>query len=165
MLTQERLKQLLHYDPKTGVFTWLPNRNRRNSRADRIGKPAGYARKKDGYIGVHLEGHQYLAHRVAWLYVTGSWPEGEIDHIDISRSNNAFENLRMVSRSVNMQNRQKARKNNTTGLLGVSRRSNGFRAVIHTDGKRISLGTYPTPEQAHQVYVEAKRRAHVGCTI
>lgn len=87
MLTVERLRELLDYDPETGVFRWKEPR-----RKCRVGEVAGSLRK-DGYVKIQVDGRFYQAHRLAWLCVYGVWPSA-IDHIDGNRANNAIANLR-----------------------------------------------------------------------
>src|ERR1035437_5724966 len=98
-LTQEKLKELLHYDPETGLFTWKNTRHN----AVKIGAIAGYWRK-DGYVGIYVLGHHYLAHRIAWLYMTCEWPEFEIDHENRKYSDNRWKNLREATHLQNMHN-------------------------------------------------------------
>jgi len=159
MITQERLRELAHYCPETGKFTHLQSNRRKKA-----GMHAGSLRN-DGYIYVMFDGQRALAHRFAWLYMTGEWPTQEIDHIDGDKANNAFANLRQVSRRVNTENKRKARKNNTTGLLGVSRKGTRFVAAIMHRGNKTYLGVFDTAEAAHMAYVKEKRRIHIGCTI
>ena len=112
-LTLDRLKQLIHYNPNTGVFTWLaPTFGRRKA-----GKAAGYLRK-DGYIALQVDGSLCFAHRLAWLYMHGEWPAVQIDHINRNRIDNRINNLRLASSQLNQQNRGIA-KNNTSGISGV----------------------------------------------
>jgi hypothetical protein len=159
-LTQYRLRELLNYNPETGVFTWLT----KTARRIHIGDIAGCKTTK-GYLVVSIDYRLYFAHRLAFLYMTGASPNSQIDHIDGNRANNRFENLRDVSRSVNLQNTKRASKNNKTGLLGVGRCANRFRSTIQVSGKPLHLGMFATPELAHAAYIEAKRIHHVGCTI
>lgn len=159
MITQDRLRELAHYCPETGQFTHLQSNRRK-----KVGMLAGSLRK-DGYIYVMFDGQRALAHRFAWLYVTGEWPTQEIDHIDGNKANNAFANLRQVSRQTNTENNRKARRTSTTGLLGVIRHPHGFVARIVSGGKHTYLGIFETPEAAHEAYVQAKRELHQGCTI
>lgn len=110
-----------------------------------------------------------MAHRLAWVHVHGSWPAGDIDHINGDKLDNRIANLRDVTRSVNKENMRSARGDNKVGLLGVHvRRQNTTRpyvASIRVSGKLIHLGAHNTPEAAHAAYLEAKRRLHSGCTI
>ena len=76
MLTQERLKEVLHYDPETGIFMWLVAPNGRI----RVGMEAGSSH--DGYIGIKVDRILYKAHRLAWFYMTGEWPANDVDHWD-----------------------------------------------------------------------------------
>ncbi len=159
-LTQARLKELLHYDPETGVFTWLV----RTSTCIRVGDIAGY-RDGDGYLRIGICGGQYRAHRLAWLYMTGKWPIDQIDHKNAVKNDNRWKNLREATCAINNQNKRKALRNNRTGFLGVSRNGKGFIAQIKINEKRRNLGTYPTPELAHEAYLKAKRELHAGCTL
>lgn len=101
MITQARLKELLSYDPATGVFIWKVTRNGKM----KVGLPAGSIDREDGYVEICLDRRDYKAHRLAWLYVTGAWPVYGIDHIDRDKTNNRFINLRDVPHSVNLKNR------------------------------------------------------------
>lgn len=151
-ITREQLKQLLEYDPNTGTFTWL------SCKAGQVqpGAAAGHIRK-DGYASIKIGGKAYKAHRLAWLYMTGNWPE-EIDHRDRDPSNNRWENLREATHAENCRNRIYS---NSTGATGVSRERNGrFRARIKKDGIRIFLGIFDTPDEAHAVVMAAKKKMH-----
>lgn len=113
MITQEQLKLILNYDPETGEFNWLVKPRNRAS----IGGVAGHLRK-NGYREISIKGKKYYAHRLAWLYMTGSWPKEHIDHINGNPSDNRFCNLREATRSQNMHN-QGVCSNNTSGYKGV----------------------------------------------
>ncbi len=157
-LTAERLWQLLDYDDQTGLFCWRIDR----SRTAKVGEMAGNV--VDGYIKIMVDGKTYTAGRLAVLYMTGAFPSAEVDHIDTDRANNRWRNLRDVPHVTNTENRQRANASNKTGLLGVSQhhRSGRFRSRIMVDGKIRQLGWYDTPEEAHAVYVAAKRELHAG---
>lgn len=99
-LTAESLRELLHYDPQTGIFTWRVTRGNLKA-CSRAG-----SMKEDGYIRVCIGERRYHAHRLAWLYVTGDWPVEEIDHINRNKADNRFTNLRPATRSTNEQNRR-----------------------------------------------------------
>lgn len=153
MLTTEQLKQHLFYDPNTGVFTRL--RSLTTCRANCT-----------GYVPINVLGRNYYAHRLAWLWMTGAEPKCGIDHINGVKDDNRWVNLRLADKSANAQNIKRARKDNLLGKLGVSTRAAGsYFARITLDGKRIYLGTYRTPEQAHQAYLQAKRRIHEANTL
>lgn len=160
MITADRLRELVHYCPKTGIFTHL-----KSSGPKKAGMPAGSLRK-DGYVYIMIGRHRTMAHRFAWLYMTGKWPIADIDHIDGNKSNNSFSNLRDVSRSVNAQNQNRAKLSNKSGFLGVSKLPSGnFMANISLNGTRYYLGVFKGPEDAHQAYLKAKRELHEGCAI
>lgn len=159
-LTAERLRECLHYDPQTGVFKWRMRIGR-----GRIGKIAGITTARR-YIRIGVLGCEYMAHRLAWLYVHGAWPHAEIDHIDGDPANNALANLREASRPENLQNLKKANPRNKTGLIGAHRRSNGrYRSHLQSGGRIICLGSFATAEEAHKAYVEAKRKFHSFNTL
>lgn len=107
-----------------------------------------------------------MAHRLAWLYVYGEWPNGDIDHIDGDRLNNRIANLRDVSRRVNLENQRRPKACNKSGFLGVKTfRDQRFQARIQVRGVQLHLGTFDTPHEAHAAYVAAKRNLHQGCTL
>lgn len=92
---------------------------------------------------------------------TGEWPK-VIDHKNGDRSDNRWGNLRDTDYTVNAENRSQARKTNSTGLLGVSRRGKKFHASIKALGKNWHIGNYETAQEAHEAYLEVKRVAHQG---
>lgn len=160
-LAHDRLKELLRYDPETGVFQW----NVRPGRKMRIGQEAG-SLTANGYVQIKLDKRRYLAHRLAWLYVHGVWPSGQIDHVNGRRTENAIQNLRDVPRSVNCENKRGPSGRSRTGLLGVTVTGNGkYQAQIKTGGVYRYLGVFDDEHDAHAAYVQAKRKLHVGCTI
>lgn len=159
ILTAERLREVLHYDPDTGVFTWRVNKGRAKA-----GDVAGYCNNR-GYRQIKLGGTVHSAHRLAWLWALGRWPSRQVDHIDGDRANNRLVNLRDVPGFVNAQNRRDAQVNSRSGVLGVGYRYGRWQAGITLGGKRRHIGTYDTPEQAHAAYVATKRDLHEGCTI
>ena len=160
VLTQERLKERLHYNPETGVFTRV--KTVRN--AVKVGDVAGTI-DHYGYRKIQIGGKIYSAHRLAWLYVHGVWPANQIDHINGTRDDNCFANLREATIGENQHNRRNARSDNKSGFLGVSPDYGKYRAQIGHHGKKIYLGAFLTPELAHSAYVEAKRKIHQFSTI
>lgn len=165
-LTAARLREVLHYEPLTGVFTRrIDVVGAHGAVRFRAGEVAGCADAR-GYRKIGIAQCRYQAHRLAWLYMTGSWPAKNIDHIDGDGLNNRFANLRDVAQGVNVQNRQRVSARNATGLLGAYRSKLGYTtAKIVADGRRIYLGSFATAEEAHAAYLEAKRKLHEGCTI
>lgn len=159
MLTHERLRELLDYNERTGIF----KRRTDNGRGMRIGDVAG-SLHGSGYWFIYVDGRNYSAHRLAWLYVHGRWPAGDLDHKHGKEAGNGIDNLREATKQENMQNERAARKNNKCGLLGVHwRKDRGtWVAGIRVDGKLLRLGTFKTPEAAHAAYVAAKRKYHPG---
>ncbi len=163
ILTREYLIDRLSFDPVTGVFTHNYNFGSRYRIGDRADTP-GYDRLK-GYRLINLLNQKFLAHRCAWMYVNGSMPELHIDHINGDRGDNSIENLREVSHKTNIQNQRKPTKRNTSGLLGVTVVNGRYIAKLTVNYRTVYVGSYETPEQAHEAYVLAKRRLHDGCTL
>lgn len=159
MLTQDSLKQILIYNPDTGIFNWKVGGKKKS-----VIRPAGTKHSK-GYIVISIMGRRFFAHRLAWLYVTGDWPKNQIDHRNGERDANHFGNLRDVTHSENQQNQRVARGVNKSGLLGVSKNGKKWRASIWLDSKVILLGQFNTPELAHIAYITEKRKIHNTCTI
>ena len=159
-LTAQRLRELLDYDPKSGLFIRKTNA----AWGTRVGDVAGGI-NNEGYINIRLDGVLHKAHRLAWLYTHGEWPSGMIDHMNGDRADNRINNLRVVLRAANMQNQRVAQKSNRLGFLGVTRHGRKFRAHLSVAKKNVYLGLFDTPELAHAAYLDAKRRLHPGCTI
>jgi hypothetical protein len=153
----EYLRNRFAYDPETGLLTWKPKEEvsaddkRWNSR--HAGTVAGKMMASGIQIG--LLGGLFLAHRIIWKMQTGKDPD-EIDHIDHSRGNNRWSNLRNVSRGENMKNRGQY-ANNTSGYPGVSwhKATGKWQAEIYSDGKSKYLGLF----QSHREAVIARAKA------
>ncbi len=160
-LKHERLIELFDYDPDTGVFI------RKVATANvKAGKITGSV-NTGGHLGFRVDRRMYLAHRLAWFYVYGEWPDSQIDHINGVKTDNRIENLRKATYSINAQNLRNARKDNKTGFLGVcwKKSSKKFIAQIQIAGRVCHLGMFETAEKAHEAYITAKRKHHIGCTI
>lgn len=163
-LTAERLRELLHYDPETGIFRW----REKSGLKVRVGDVAGFNAGKYRQIGI--DGQQFYVHRLVWLYAYGEWPKHVIDHINGDRNDNRLFNLRDVPTFLNAQNQKPGRRKSASGLMGVkiNRTATGtpsWIASLCVNGKSVHIGCYPTPEEAHQAYLAAKRKLHEGCTI
>ena len=145
MITQERLKHVLNYDPETGIFTWLGIIKYNVTK----GSKAGCAGSHYHHIGIDRA--NYYAHRLAWLFVTGRWPKKQIDHINGDGFDNRIKNLRESTHYENMRNRKKSKKTKT-GFKGVVFEGNRFAAQIGYNHSVIYIGSYGTPEEAHKAY-------------
>lgn len=156
ILTQDRLKELLSYDHETGVFTWRVNRGRTAKAGDVAGRLHHLA-----YRGIKIDGVEYRAHRLAWLYAHGKWPTKQTDHRNGIRDDNRLDNLRECTNAENQQNRI-VQRNSTSGFTGVSwsKKDKKWQAKIKKDRKNYWLGLFFTTEAADQAYREAKRRMH-----
>lgn len=154
-LSVERLKEVLNYDPVTGIFTYRIRRSNVSA-----GSPAGHMHNK-GYHRISIDDKRHYASRLAWFYMTGEWPSEHIDHINGDRSDNRFENLRLATAGENQQNRSTPR-NSTTGFLGVTwnKGMKKFQAQITSNWRHYRLGYFDTPEEAHAAYLAAKQRLH-----
>lgn len=151
--TFERVSQILRYDPESGDLIHLQARGRA-----RAGAVAGCVRAV-GYIYVLVDGRQLLAHRVAWLLMTGAWPVGQIDHRNMVRTDNRWVNLREATNSQNGLNR-KRQSNSRQPYKGIERHRDRWAARISIAGKRKHLGMFATAEAARDAYLEAARQAH-----
>lgn len=142
-LTQARLKELVHYNPDTGVFMGgLTSRHTK------------------GYVTIFLDGKRYFAHRLAVLYMTGVFPKEDTDHHNGDPADNRWSNISPRSYCENQQNRGGPQKNNKLGVLGVRRLGGRFMAQIRANRKYHYLGLFKTPEEAHAAYIKAKADLH-----
>lgn len=156
MITQEEVKKMLHYDPDSGLFTWLIA----SARYARTGKRAGCV-IGNGYIRIKIRGAEYKAHRLAWLYVYGLFPAMEIDHINGARADNRLANLRLATRSQNAIN-SGAKPSNTSGFKGChwNKKDKKWCVQGSSNGKRYSLGRFTTVEAASEAYREFSKKYH-----
>lgn len=157
-LTQARLKELLHYDPAAGVFTWRVTRCHKAKTGQRAGNTT-YNGRSRRYRQIGICNRNYHAGRLAWLYVTGEWPSRCVDHANCDSLDDRWTNLRLATSSQNNANRRVC-KNNTTGFKGVSyhKGKKRYRAAIGLGRKSVHLGHYDTPEEAHAAYLAAAKR-------
>lgn len=156
MITQEELKKYLHYDPDTGIFTWL--------------KPTSFRVKFDqvagwdthGHIGIRILGVSYLAHRLAWLYQTGEWPSVQIDHINGNKKDNKFSNLRLATNTENNVNKGVS-KQNKSGYKGVSwvKAKQKWVATCRANGIQNFIGYFENKYDAAKAYM-AFAKVHHG---
>mgnify|MGYP000859479568 CR=1 FL=1 len=155
-LTQERLRELLEYNPDTGLFIWRVNR----SSNIRAGSLAG-ANHREGYRSISIDNKRYLAHRLAWLYVTGHWPENLIDHINECRDDNRFCNLRQANKSENGCNKG-PRADSKSGVKNVmwQKRQGGWYVQLKINGTKYFYGYFKDIELASLVAEEARDKIH-----
>ncbi len=161
-ITHEALLATLDYDRLTGDFK---NKTQRSPRA-KIGEACGWINAL-GYRSLVIDRKYYLAHRLVVFFMTGQWPDAYVDHINGVRSDNRFENLRLASMEINMQNRRTARRDSVSGVLGAHwhKKSGKWASSIFADGKRHYLGRFDSAQDANSAYIKAKRQMHAGCTI
>ena len=158
----EELRRLFDYDQATGSLRWREWRGQRGPKGGIAG-----TRKPRGHIEVKVYGVRYMAHRLIWVWMTGLWPQHEIDHRDTNPGNNAWENLREATSGQNQANRR-ALSTNQSGLKGVSpeygrkskktgqyKLTGKWRAQIKVNGKVHYLGSFLTPEEASAAYKKA----------
>lgn len=141
MLTAERLHEMVHYDPELGRFTWLKS----NSVCIKVGTEAGAKPDHKGYRRIQIDGKRYKAQNLAWLYMTGAWPENEVDHKDRDCGNNRWENLRPATRKQNCENR---RPWGSSGIRGVSKEGGKWFARIRHNGVSKRIGTFSCVDDA-----------------
>ena len=161
-LTQERLKTVLHYNPETGLFTWLDRSNidlhwNKSYTGKRAGGPIIEKNGKP-YWTVTVYARTYRANRLAWLYMTGEWPPKFVDHKDLDGLNDKWTNLRSATVSQNTAN-SKRRITNTSGFKGVmfDKKKNRYRTSIKVQGNDKWLGYFDRAEDAHAAYCKAAK--------
>ena len=148
MLTAEKLKDILDYDPITGILTWKTT----NSRKMKIGSIAGCLKSK-GYIDIRINGKNYLAHRLAWLHFYGVWPKDQLNHKNTIKNDNSINNLEEVT---HRQNSQRKKIHLEGKLVGVTwhKHSKKWQSRISLNNKDCTLGYYDTELEAHKRYVQ-----------
>lgn len=152
MLTAKRLKEVLYYNPNTGLFIWRISRGRKVM----AGQVAGS--KFEEYIRIKVDGKNYLAHRLAWLYVNGDWPVNLIDHKNMLGSDNRINNLREASSSQNTANSKSKRAT----LKGAYRSPYGrWISILRCNNKQFYLGSFDSEIKAHNAYAFAAK-LHFG---
>jgi hypothetical protein len=146
----EYLRSILKYDPDTGLCVWLDSIG-----AAKKGSIAGSCRK-NGRRVIKIGSRAYQAPRLAWLYMTGEWPETTVDHEDRNPSNDKWSNLRLATKAQQARN-QILHSHNTSGILGVYERGGKYCAAIKFNYRQIWLGTFDTEEEA----IDARRAAEL----
>jgi hypothetical protein len=167
-MSDDELREKLYFDPLTNRICWKVAHP-----PYPVGQPVYALQKKNGYRIVRLKRVNFMEHRLIWFFVHGAWPKNGLDHKNGIKDDNRPDNLRDVTKTVNNQNKRKARADKILNTpLGVTYlwflkkpKTKKFRASVSINGKDKFLGKFHTPEEAHQCYLEAKRRLHEGCLI
>jgi hypothetical protein len=146
-LTRDYLKSILNYDPSTGKWIWKRFKAGVQYKTE-AGSKSRYYRK------IVIDGTGYFCANLAWLYMTGTWPEKEVDHKNRDGFDDRWENLRLATHIQNMTNRiQKSKKN---GLpVGVRRHGKRYEAFKTINNKYTYLGMFSSIEEAHSAYLKA----------
>lgn len=155
--TFDQINTRLNYDPSTGDFTWKVSESNRV----RVGSKAGSKSKSTGYVYIGFDNKLLAAHRLAFVLMTGIWPENLVDHINQVRHDNRWVNLRPATNAENKRN-GKLHRDNTSGYMGVTwnKARKKWRSQIRTGLARLHLGLFDTPELAAIAYNEAARKYH-----
>ena len=154
-LQADFVRSLLDYDPQTGVFRWRVTR----SATAMAGMVAGTMPKSGSHVVIYIDNRAYKAHRLAWLLMTGEWPQEEVDHRDLNKQNNRWKNLRAADDTQQTANRGLSRSN-TSGFKGVHRckKSSKWIAQIGYRQRRIVLGRFANIDDAVAAYADAAQR-------
>lgn len=159
-MEQSELKRLMVYSPKSGVFTWV---NPPKKHEELLGEPAGYLlNSKKPYWIIQINGQKYKRSRLAFLFMTGRFPVGVIDHISGDSTDDRWINLRDVSVTVNAQNRKIGYAGRVLPMGVKASNSGRFIARIGVNGKSISLGTFDTVDEAERAYLLGKEKYHAA---
>lgn len=172
-LTADEAREVFEYNPDTGALTWREARfNPQGRLTAQAGALVGGLTREYRTVSFRPRAagkpYTYQVHRLCWLWMTGEWPPHEVDHRNGDKADNRWQNLRHADDELNAQNRRRANRNNkSTGLLGVTteKRSPKFIARIGHKRKLSEIGRFDTAEEAHQAYLDAKRRLHAGGTL
>lgn len=156
MVDQKRLKEVLSYHAETGEFTWLGRRQGTARDGSLAGKVAHMGGCGNLYRRIKIDQREYLAHRLAWLWCYGEFPDGWLDHIDGDGLNNRITNLRRATCAENARNRRRPRTN-SSGLKGAvwHKKAGRWQAQLKLEGKAKYLGLFDTAEEAHAAYLSA----------
>jgi hypothetical protein len=151
-ISHQELLRLVSYDPETGILTRKVRTSNRVQIGDIVGSLGG-----NGYFIARIGGHLGYVHQFVWLYVNGFWPEHDIDHRDLDKTNNRISNLRRATESQNSGNIL-PHSDSKSGIKGVHPKRDKWCAQIMCQGKRVTLGSFSTKEEAAAAYLEASTR-------
>lgn len=158
MITQQKLKEHIHYCHESGAFTWIKSTSNRAPSGSSAGTIKADPASRTEYLVIKLFGVFYRAHRLAWLYMYGEFPDGDIDHENGVGTDNRILNLRVVTHIVNHKN-MPLRSDNNSGVVGVSfdKQRNKWSAEIRDNRKKVFLGRFEDFDAA----VQARKAAEV----
>lgn len=160
-LTQSRLFEVYHYNPVNGKFT--PRRGGQPPSGKRRGRGS---KESTGYLRMMIDRQRYFAHRLAFLYMTGSFPDGVVDHINGVKTDNRWSNLRALSNAENIQNQKRRHADKASGLpLGVTKRFNKYRFCLTINKLKFERSGFSSAEEAHLAYIETKRLFSISNTL
>ncbi len=153
-LTLAHASELLAYDPETGIFTAKTSATSR-----RAGQRLG-GRLPTGYLVIWIDKRLWLCHRLAWLFLTGQLPNGEIDHINGDVADNRAQNLRLVECRQQQRNMKKWARPTSSRFKGVKfcRQTGRWSSSLKVNRKVMWLGRHPTEEGAALAYDIAARK-------
>lgn len=159
-ISADHLRSIIKYDQITGVFTWRTRADKDARWNNRFSGTVAGTTNANGYQVITIDRVRYTGHRLAWLYMTGSFPADQIDHINGNRQDNSISNLRPATNTENARNAAIG-KNNTSGFKGVSfhKKAGKWSAQICVERRARYLGLFETPEEAHAAYLSAARQA------
>jgi hypothetical protein len=157
VLTAERLRSLLRYSKRTGLFHWRVDRGHNRCKGKVAGRSSESRRNT-----IRIDGRDYAGSRLAVLYTDGIWPALMVDHRDGSIRNDRRHNLRLATNTQNQQNQRRAHVDSAHGLLGATfnRQKKLWASRIAVGGRRVFLGYFDDAELAHLVYLSAKETMH-----
>lgn len=156
----ERLKEILDYNPETGLFTWKEKRKWSKEVGSVAGSVFKSVRGSKDYIIIHTHRKNWLAHRIAFFFMTGKEPVGFVDHINGDSLDNRWSNLREVSHTTNMKNQRRRKEGVGSGVMGVRwhKKANKWVAGIHHKGKNVHLGLFVDFDEAVKARKEAEMK-------
>lgn len=156
MITHDEVRKVFKYDEHTGVFRWAIRQG-----CKKPGQLAGHLDKNLGYVTIRYRNKLYLAHRLAWLYITGSHPAEQIDHINGVRHDNRFINLRPATNSENNQNKNMT-KSNKTGEKGVHwhKKAGKWSAEVWCNYKKHYIGLFSDFNEAVIAVRNKRQKLH-----
>jgi hypothetical protein len=158
-LTHDRVRELLAYDPETGILTWRARTTPAAFKV-RVGAEAGTLHRTGRYRQIQIHGRIYKAHRLGWFHYHGAWPIMAIDHINGNPSDNRLCNLRLATTSQNIANSRRRKHPHRLKGAFFDKKSRKWRSEVTKDYKKVWVGSFDTEIEAHEAYVRAAKQIH-----